>query len=131
MKLTYGKCINCGKRIKFENFVCENCYHIYFMRVKEYLEKYPLADMKTLQKGTNLPMQLINLFYENGDIEKYINELNGIKEEEVAAKEEEQSREDRLRLALQLQQGIINDTNGQKVVEAKAKMRFLQNNNKK
>lgn len=130
MKLTYGKCINCGKKIPFENFVCENCYHIYFMRVREYLEKHPLSDMLEIKKGTNLPQELINLFYENGDIEEAKVQMNNIKEQELASIEQDNKHMNKLKLAMELQQEIKSDS-VHKVVEVKPMMRFLKSNTKK
>ena len=128
MIIKYGKCMNCGKNISFKEFVCKTCYMIYFQRVREYLYKHPLANINDLRKATKLPMELLNLYYKNGDIQKVVDEIEEKKQIEIKNNESKLEDNKKLQLINELEKQI-NTTH--KVVDSTPRMRFLKDNHKR
>lgn len=139
----FGKCQNCGTRVTQldldnnkafminNSFVCGKCYFIYFERVKAFLEKKPGATLEEIAKYTGLPFQLINLYYNEGAIEKYKEELKNKEEMAVSDELREEDRIKKLYMLNSLRNGF--DSPMHKVTDAKPMMRYFRadNNTKK
>ena len=130
MKITFGRCMNCGKRIEQSEFVCDRCYAIYFLRVKEVLDKKPDCSLDELKRKTELPTILLDKYYENGDIQK-TSEIS--KQNRMIIQEEEEKAEEANKKVV-----IINELNKafrekpkepetENIKIVSAKMRFVGN----
>lgn len=71
--MNLGKCFRCGMLISYKDYpICKDCNNIIYKKIKDYIMTNGKKSIEELHKELGLPIDLLETYYESGDL--YISE---------------------------------------------------------